>query len=531
MAFLDYSGLSHFLDKIKALFVTGPGSSTDAHVATFDGTTGKKVKDSGYTIGKSVPSNALFTDTTYESKSASSGGTDVSLVTTGEKYTWNNKKNTQSAVSDPSASGTSVTFIDSISQDTQGVISPTKKTISTMAGASSSAAGSAGLVPAPSAGDEAKALLGNGTWGTVSTSDMVGATSSAAGTHGLVPAPSAGDQERVLTGGGTWEVSPGAKIFTVTGTVTNQSGAYDHSFSDERVSSDMIVSRVEFGTPNVFADKIHVYCNNGSIRLTCNAVVGTSTVKFYVQKVITDPTAVTSTEFNILNNRISAIENVEANYSITIPVSGWSAISPYTYEWTNSTVTNDTSVEVQFLSGAEEVDVDYIKVDKAVGSVTFTAPFVPSVAIPVKIKITNARAKSIEDLTGEDIATDVVTGAENVDEALGTIDDRLDNKFDTISFSSGSIASNGTSTFDVPDFSDKKIVYINLVADRESGEVRGTTVVLNDFWSVGSIAMVAEVDGASALKRVNITKLSATSLQADNGTGYSLFVKFLCSNT
>ena len=32
------------------------------------------------------------TDTTYESKTASSGGTDVSLVTTGEKYTWNNKQ-------------------------------------------------------------------------------------------------------------------------------------------------------------------------------------------------------------------------------------------------------------------------------------------------------------------------------------------------------------------------------------------------------------------------------------------------------
>ena len=31
------------------------------------------------------------TDTTYESKAAASGGTDVSLVTTGEKYTWNNK--------------------------------------------------------------------------------------------------------------------------------------------------------------------------------------------------------------------------------------------------------------------------------------------------------------------------------------------------------------------------------------------------------------------------------------------------------
>ena len=33
------------------------------------------------------------TDTTYESKTAASGGTDVSLVTTGEKYTWDNKAN------------------------------------------------------------------------------------------------------------------------------------------------------------------------------------------------------------------------------------------------------------------------------------------------------------------------------------------------------------------------------------------------------------------------------------------------------
>lgn len=38
-----------------------------------------------------VPANAEFTDTTYESKSAVSGGTAVSLVTTGEKYTWGNK--------------------------------------------------------------------------------------------------------------------------------------------------------------------------------------------------------------------------------------------------------------------------------------------------------------------------------------------------------------------------------------------------------------------------------------------------------
>lgn len=46
-----------------------------------------------YTLNKTVPSDAVFTDTTYSSKSEANGGTDVSLVTTGEKYNWNRKSN------------------------------------------------------------------------------------------------------------------------------------------------------------------------------------------------------------------------------------------------------------------------------------------------------------------------------------------------------------------------------------------------------------------------------------------------------
>lgn len=45
--------------------VTGPASSTDAHVAIFSGISGKVIADSGFTIGVSVPSDAVFTDTTY----------------------------------------------------------------------------------------------------------------------------------------------------------------------------------------------------------------------------------------------------------------------------------------------------------------------------------------------------------------------------------------------------------------------------------------------------------------------------------
>lgn len=48
-------------------------------------------KVNGHTINSDVPANAKFTDTTYESKAAASGGTALSLVTTGEKYAWNNK--------------------------------------------------------------------------------------------------------------------------------------------------------------------------------------------------------------------------------------------------------------------------------------------------------------------------------------------------------------------------------------------------------------------------------------------------------
>ena len=46
-----------------------------------------------FTANQSSAATIALTDTTYESKTAASWWTDVSLVTTGEKYTWNNKQN------------------------------------------------------------------------------------------------------------------------------------------------------------------------------------------------------------------------------------------------------------------------------------------------------------------------------------------------------------------------------------------------------------------------------------------------------
>ena len=54
--------------------VTGPANSVAQHVAVFEGTSGKIIKDSGFTIQKSVPADAEFTDTTYSAASETVDG-------------------------------------------------------------------------------------------------------------------------------------------------------------------------------------------------------------------------------------------------------------------------------------------------------------------------------------------------------------------------------------------------------------------------------------------------------------------------
>lgn len=69
-----------------------------------------------------------------------------------------------------------------------------------------------GLVPSPgTAAGTTKYLREDGTWQkppNTTYSDMKGATSSAAGTHGLVPAPAAGEQGKYLRGDGTFQTPP-----------------------------------------------------------------------------------------------------------------------------------------------------------------------------------------------------------------------------------------------------------------------------------------------------------------------------------
>ena len=103
-----------------------------------------------------------------------------------------------------------------------------KSAIQPMGGASSGLAGSAGLVPAPTAGSQGKFLRGDGSWASidqVSYSAFKGATQTSVGVIGLVPAPAAGSQNMFLRGDGTWGNPPKANFPVFTGSTTTADGA------------------------------------------------------------------------------------------------------------------------------------------------------------------------------------------------------------------------------------------------------------------------------------------------------------------
>lgn len=131
------------------------------------------------------------------------------LDNNGVTYLWNKIKGLfNKGITNLSVSGKTITFTKG--DGTTGTITTqdTNTTYGNFKGATASADGGSGLVPAPTKGNEGKYLKADGTWGTpadTTYADMKGATSSAAGTHGLVPAPTAGKQSQYLRGDGTWD--------------------------------------------------------------------------------------------------------------------------------------------------------------------------------------------------------------------------------------------------------------------------------------------------------------------------------------
>lgn len=130
------------------------------------------------------------------------------LDNNGVTYLWNKIKALfNKGITNLSVNGRTITYTKGDGTTNTITTQDTNTTYGNFKGATASADGGSGLVPAPTKGNEGKYLKADGTWGTPANTtyaDMKGATSSTAGTHGLVPAPAAGKQSQYLRGDGTW---------------------------------------------------------------------------------------------------------------------------------------------------------------------------------------------------------------------------------------------------------------------------------------------------------------------------------------
>lgn len=324
-------------------------------------------KINNYTIAANVPSNAVFTDTKNTAGSTDSSsklfligatsqaanpqtyshdtayvGTDGCLYSGGSKVLTahqdiSGKKNVQTAVSDPTASGTGLTFISTISQDTQGVITPTKKTVSTMGAASSTAAGTAGLVPAPGSGKQASFLRGDGTWvvPTNTWTALVGATSSANGSVGYINAapPKDGYNTKYFRADGTWAVPPNTTYTANTTSIGSASAGTAISADDITgwttntptavTSKTVVTGGTTTDVPNISKKTVVTsataatasYANgvltitNGSVSTGDSVTVGTA-IKAYTSLTTGDSVSVTPGTAATLNYTSRSIPNI-----------------------------------------------------------------------------------------------------------------------------------------------------------------------------------------------------------------------------
>ena len=159
-------------------------------------------------------------------------------------------------------------------------------------------------------------------WIDAEFSVMTGATSSTAGTSGLVPAPAAGSQEKYLKGDGTWGNPGGSRpIAYQLDTVTGTGGAYTHTTTDLPVTATMKATGIEVSDTTVFGGQITVTVNDGSITLSCPEVNGTSSVTVSVMQAgdaASGGQTVTSEEFDILSNRIGTMSTLTTQTKTTV---------------------------------------------------------------------------------------------------------------------------------------------------------------------------------------------------------------------
>ena len=250
-------------------------------------------------------------------------------------------------------------------------------------GATSSAAGAHGLVPAPAVADRTKFLKGDGSWDTVPyPPNMAGATASTAGLAGLVPAPAAGDQDKVLYGDGTWQTPGGGTLRVVPFSIgvaswTLSGGVYSCTVSSAYVTA----TSVEF----IEYDSSYRTAVRGDVNAT--KATGGGGVTFTTDVL---PVATLSGEIRVFDSddgKIAIVTQMTAlptmrEVPFTVVVSDWALNADDLYEavFTTAFVTATSHDFVEFDESIENA-TDGIKAVKASTGMKFLSRRIPAGSI------------------------------------------------------------------------------------------------------------------------------------------------------
>lgn len=275
--------------------------------------------------------------------------------------------------------------------------------------------------------------------------NMKGATSSAAGSAGLVPAPNIGEQLKFLRADGTWVIptnttysvgtasySGTTKLYTSTGSATDgtmtqnaittalngkSATGHTHNYAGSSSAGGAATSAIKLSTPRKIGNAS--FDGTANITLTQMGIVNPiELTRVEYEKLILNNTIDENQYYNVIDdydadllindNSVStkfvySSNKTEATYSkksittnATLSTATWTGSSaPYSYVLSVAGVTATNIIEINYASSASDAAIEAYQgarlkdVGQSAGRITLLATEKPTVNIPITIIIRN----------------------------------------------------------------------------------------------------------------------------------------------